>query len=185
MDKKKMRPLDLLSILLAIILIFIVLFALFTPFGFKESEGYEYRGIDCYLRFNVTRSLSNLTDIVERQGFTFGEQYNRTSPENQNEIIDYIWFSFGHSTEREIYGYIYNFDSDKISIKLHFYPDEFISYTDKTADEVRNLTYSTYLNDKNRFENDVDYIIQIFEHEFNVTVSSEAYVQLIEHFLIG
>ncbi|UCG70202.1 MAG: hypothetical protein JSV09_04070 [Thermoplasmata archaeon] len=182
-DNKRKRPPDLIPIILAIIIISLLLAALFYPID-EPSEGYEYTGIDCFLRFNVTRSLSNLTEIVERHGFTYEERYSRTSPGNQNEITDYIYFSYHHSTQKNISGYIYNFDSDNISIKLHYYPNDIMSYVDKTAEEVRNLTYSIYLIDKNRFENDVENIIQIFEPEFNITVSSEVYVQLVEHFII-
>ncbi len=173
--------------ILVIFCIIIALLFLLDPMKIDEKDIYSYEGVDCYISFDVNRSLSNISDVMDRHDFSYEVKYNRSSPDGTRKIVDSIKFSYNYSSPKYVSGDIYNFNSDNLTIKLHYYPDDHPdrekSY--KTAEEARNLTYSRYLIEKDKLEPDVDYIISIFNLEFNSSPRSVNYVQLIIHSIFG
>lgn len=173
--------------ILVTLCIIIALILLLDLIKIDEKDIYSYEGVDCYISYDVNRSLSNISDVMNRHDFSYEVNYNRSSPDGTRKIVDFIRFSYNHSSPKNASGYIYNFNSDNLTIKLHYYPDDHPdrekSY--KTAEEARNLTYSRYLTEKDKFEPDVDYIISIFNLEFNSSPRSVNYVQLILHSIFG
>ena len=98
--------------------------------------------------------------------------------------MDYIRFSFNYSSLKNVSACVYNFDTNNLTIKLHYYTEVRILYTDKTKEEVRNLTYNQYISDKSKFEPDVSYIISIFNSEFESEPRSVDYIQNIRHSIL-
>ena len=172
-----------LAIILMIIGLIVALAAVLNQIK-TDQETYLYSGVDCYVYYNVNISLSNVSNIIDKQGFSSEIFYNRESPDDSGEILDYIKFKFNYSSIKNVSGYVYNFGSSNLTIRLYYYTNEKIHYMDKTEEEVRSLTYNQYITDRNEFEPDVDYIISIFNLELNSKPRSVNYVQLIEHSII-
>ncbi len=181
-DGAKM-PLGRLGYILVILSVIITMAILLYPIKIPYEDIYSYEGVDCYINLDVNSSLSNVRDIINKHGLSSEIWYNRSSPDSSGEIVDYVYFSFNYSSTKNISGYIYNFDTENLTIKLHYYPDEHPDRykTYKTADEARNATNSRYLAEKNNFEPDVDFIISIFNSEFGAYPRSVDYIQLIRH----
>ncbi len=170
-------------VILVILCITIVILLSIYSIPIPQEDIYSYEGVDCYISFDINRSLSNVSDVMDRHDFSYEVKYRRAFPDGTGKIVDFIRFSYNHSSPKNVSGYIYNFNSDNLTIKLHYYREERGEY--KTAEEARNATHSQYLNDKDKFEPDVDYIISIFYLEFNSSPRSVNYVQLILHSIFG
>ena len=172
-------------VVLAIVIVIIVCMSiLFYPISIEQHDIiYTYEGVDCYITFDVNQSLSNVSEIINMHGFSSEIWYKRSSPAGTGEIVDFIRFSYNYSSLKNNSGYVYNFDTDNLTIKLHYYPDDHPDRekTYKTEEEARSLTYSRYLKEKLKFEPDVDYIISIFDLKLNSNPRSVDFVQLIEY----
>lgn len=173
------------KLIIILILICIIISILLYPIRIDKKDVYAYVGIDSYISFEVNQSLFEVNDILNMYGFTSEIWYKRTSPGGTGEVVDFIDFSFNFSSSKNNSGYIYNFNTENLTFKLHYYPDDhpdkYKSY--KTEEEAIQLSHSRYLAEKDKFELDVDYIISIFSFEFNSNPESVAYIQVIDHYI--
>ena len=169
------------------LIVCIYFIAYFTRIEIREDDIYTYEGVDCYISFNETRLLSNISEIMEKNDFSYRIWFKRSSPAGTGEIIDNIDFSFNYSSSKNISGQIFNFNTANLTIKLHYYPDDHpeLFKSHRTNEEAQNSSYSRYLEEKEIFEDDVEYIISIFNSEFNSNPQSVEYSQLIVHSVLG
>jgi hypothetical protein len=176
----------LIFIMFSGIIVCLIIASLLFRLDIGGDDAYRYEGVDSYIVYNETRSMSNITLIMDNYGFSYTEWYQRASPEGSGEIIDYIYFSFNYSTSKNISGQIYNFNSDNLTIKLHYYPDDhpdqYRAY--QTYEKAKNSSHLRYLDEKKAFEEDVEYIILIFNNEFDSNHESVEYEQLIMYYKI-
>jgi hypothetical protein len=181
------KRISLVTLAITLILVCIIISILLFPIRIDEKHSYVYLGIDCYISFDINQSLSNVSGIMDKYNLSSEIRYKRASPGGTGETVDFIYFSFNFSSSKNNSGYIYNFNTDNLTIKLHYYPDEhpdlYKNY--KSEEEARELTYSRYLSEKNKFEPDEEHIISIFSLEFNSNPKSVTYIQVIDHCVIS
>lgn len=180
--KNKLRTIGILFIIFCI---FIVLANLLYPIGIHPKDCYKYYGVDCEITFKGNQSLSNISQILDENGITLTILYNRSSPDGSGKIVDYISFSYPSGSRKNITGNVYNLNSDNITIFLRYYTEDIMSYTDKSLEEVENLTLEQFILDKERFEPFVEHIISIFSVEFDTDPILVNYERFILHGILG